>query len=101
MAMSLIKDCIKEKIEILTSQAAVNHALDFVEKTRQQVKEQFNQDMQLLQNQDRVDSAAINDATDNNPEIQSYAPTISTVTSSSFFFRTRSRGRGVCRAGRL
>jgi hypothetical protein len=32
MAMSLIKDCTKEKIEILTSQAAVTHALYFVKK---------------------------------------------------------------------
>jgi hypothetical protein len=46
MAMSLIKDCVKERIEILTSQAAVTHALDFVEKTKQQIKGQFNQDMQ-------------------------------------------------------
>jgi hypothetical protein len=45
MAMSLIKDCMKEKIEILTSQAAVTHALDFVEMTKQQVKEQFNRDI--------------------------------------------------------
>jgi hypothetical protein len=29
MAMSLIKDCMKEKIEILTSQAAVTHAFGF------------------------------------------------------------------------
>jgi hypothetical protein len=72
MAMSLIKDCMKEKIEILTSQAAVNHALDFVEKTRQQVKEQFDQDMQQVVERDRIESAAINDAVDNNPEIQSY-----------------------------
>jgi hypothetical protein len=85
MAMSLIKNCMKEKIEILTSQAAVTHALDFVEKTTQQVKEQFNQDMQRLLEQDRVDiaAAAINDAMENNPEIQSYASTISRVTSSS------------------
>jgi hypothetical protein len=85
MAMSLIKDCIKEKIEILTSQAAVTHALDFVEKTKQQVKDQFNQDMQRLLEQDRVDiaAAAINNTMENNPEIQSYAPTISRVTSSS------------------
>ena len=31
MAIGLIKDCYKEKMEILTSQAAVNHALDFKE----------------------------------------------------------------------
>jgi hypothetical protein len=73
MAIGLIKDCIKEKIEILTSQAAVTHALDFVEKTKQQVKEQFDQDMQQVIEQDKVESAAINDAVDNNPEIQSYA----------------------------
>jgi uncharacterized protein YabE (DUF348 family) len=86
MAMSLIKDCMKEKIEILTWQAAVTHALDFVEKTKQQVKDQFNQDMQRLLEQDRVDiaaAAAINNTMENNPEIQSYAPTISRVTSSS------------------
>jgi hypothetical protein len=29
----------KEKVEILTSQAAVNHALDFMEKTSNQIKE--------------------------------------------------------------
>ena len=32
--MSLIKDCMKKKIEILTSQAVVTHALDFVEMTK-------------------------------------------------------------------
>jgi hypothetical protein len=75
----------KEKIEILTSQAAVTHALDFVEKTKQQVKEQFNQDMQRILEQDRVDiaAAAINNTIENNPGIKSYAPTISRVTSSS------------------
>ena len=45
MAMSLIKDCMKEKIEILTSQAAVTHALDFVEYDKVAVKEQFNLDI--------------------------------------------------------
>jgi hypothetical protein len=59
--------------------------LDFVKKTKQQVKEQFNQDMRRLLERDRVDiaAAAINNTMENNPEIQSYAPTISRVTSSS------------------
>jgi hypothetical protein len=48
MAIGLIKDCIKEKIGILTSQGAINHALDFVEMAKQQVKEEFNEDMQHL-----------------------------------------------------
>jgi hypothetical protein len=61
MAMSLIKDCMKEKIEILTSQAAVTHALDFVEKTKHQVKEQFNQDMQRVVEGDKIESAVINE----------------------------------------
>jgi hypothetical protein len=73
MAMSLIKDCMKEKIEILTSQAAVTHALDFVEKTKQQVKEQFDQDMQQVIKQDKVESAAVDEAVENNVEIRSYA----------------------------
>jgi orotate phosphoribosyltransferase-like protein len=75
MAIGLIKDCIKEKIEILTSQGAVNHALDFVEKTNQQIKEQFNEDMQQVIEQEKVQSAAISDAVKNYPEIESYVAT--------------------------
>jgi hypothetical protein len=67
----LIKDCIKEKVEILTSQAAVNHALDFIEKTKNQIKQDFHQDMQQVIEQDRAGSAAIEDAIESNPEIQS------------------------------
>ena len=74
MAISLIKDCMKEKIEILTSQAAVNHALDFIEKTKQQVKQEFAEDMQQVISQDKIESAAINDAIEHNQEIQSYTP---------------------------
>jgi len=70
MAVSLIKDCMKEKIEILTSQAAVTHALDFGGVTKQQVKEQFKHDMQHFVAQDKVESTAIIDAIENNPEIQ-------------------------------
>ena len=73
MAMSLIKDCMKEKIEILTSQAAVMHALDFVEKTKQQVKEQFNQDMQQVIEQDKIESPAVEEALENNIDIRSGA----------------------------
>jgi hypothetical protein len=62
MAIGLIKDCMKEKIEILTSQAAVNHALDFIDKTKQQVKQEFAEDMQQVISQDKIESAAINDA---------------------------------------
>jgi hypothetical protein len=72
MAIGLIKDCIKEKIEILTSQGAINHALDFIEKAKHQIKEEFNEDMQQVMEQDRDDSAAINDAVENNREIQSF-----------------------------
>jgi hypothetical protein len=75
LAIGLIKDCIKEKIEILTSQGAVNHALDFVEKTKQQIKEEFNEDMHQVIGQDKLQSSAINDAVKNNPEIESYAET--------------------------
>jgi hypothetical protein len=71
MAISLIKDCMKEKIEILTSQAAVTHALDFVEKTKQQVKEQFNQDMQQVIEQDKIESPAVDEALENNVKIRS------------------------------
>jgi hypothetical protein len=71
MAIGLIKDCYKEKMEILTSQAAVNHALDFIEKTNQQIKNNFNQDMECLVEQDEVESAAINDTIISNAEIQS------------------------------
>jgi hypothetical protein len=74
MAIGLIKDCIKEKIEILTSQGAINHALDFIENAKHQLKEEFNEDMKQVMEQDRADSAAINDAIGNNPEIQSYNP---------------------------
>jgi hypothetical protein len=83
MAIGLIKDCIKEKIEILTSQGAVNHALDFVEKTKQQIKEQFNEDIQQVIEQEKVQSAAINDAVKNNPEIGSYTATESAGASMS------------------
>jgi hypothetical protein len=78
MAIGLIKDCIKEKVEILTSQGtinhaldfiAINHALDFVDKTNNQIKEEFNEDMQQVVEQDKVESGAINDAIEKNPEI--------------------------------
>jgi hypothetical protein len=75
LAIGLIKDCIKEKIEILTSQGAVNHALDFVEKTKQQIKEQFNEDIQQVIEQEKVQSAAISDVVKNNLEIESYSAT--------------------------
>jgi hypothetical protein len=71
MAIGLIKDCYKEKMEILTSQAAVNHALDFVEKTKQQVKEQFNQNMQQVIEQDKIESPAVDEALGNSVEIRS------------------------------
>jgi hypothetical protein len=71
MAIGLIKDCYKEKMEILTSQSAVNHALDFVEKTKQQVKEQFNQNMQQVIEQDRIESPAAYEALGNSVEIRS------------------------------
>jgi hypothetical protein len=54
MAIGLIKDCIKEKIEILTSQGAINHALDFIEKAKHQIKEEFNEGMQQAMEQDKV-----------------------------------------------
>jgi hypothetical protein len=69
LAIGLIKDCIREKIEILTSQGAVNHALDFVEKTKRQIKEQFNKDMQQVI-EEKVQSAAIIDAVKNDTEIE-------------------------------
>jgi hypothetical protein len=83
MAMSLIKDCMKEKIEILTSQAAVTHALDFVEKTKQQVKDQFNKDLQQVVEQDKFESAAINDGIEYNAESQSYNGEVRELLSSS------------------
>jgi hypothetical protein len=70
MAVGLIKDCVKEKMEILTSQAEINHALDFVEKTKQRIKEEFNQDMEQVIEQDKIDSMPINDAIANNKDIQ-------------------------------
>jgi len=77
MAMSLIKDCVKEKIEILTSQAAVTHALDFIEKTNLQIKQDFNHEMQQVIEQDKVESErAITDAIENNPEINPYTTPI-------------------------
>jgi hypothetical protein len=73
MAIGLIKDCIKEKIDILTSQGAINHALDFVENTKQQIKAKFDEDMQQIIEQDNVESAAINDAIQNSQQIQSHS----------------------------
>jgi hypothetical protein len=79
MAIGLIKDCYKEKMEILTSQAAVNHALDFIDKTNNRIKQEFNQDMQQVIEQDRAESAAIKDTVENYSEIQSsYSTTGST-----------------------
>ena len=49
------------------------HALDFVEKTKQQVKEQFNQDMQQVIEQDKIESPAVEEALENNIEIRSGA----------------------------
>jgi hypothetical protein len=69
MAIGLIKDCIKEKMDILTSQGAINHALDFIEKTNTQIKEEFNEEMQQVIEQDKVESAAISDAIEKNSEI--------------------------------
>jgi hypothetical protein len=69
MAMSLIKECMKEKIEILTSQVAVTHAPAFVEKTNQPAKEQFNQDIEQIVERDSVESAVIIDVIENNHAI--------------------------------
>jgi hypothetical protein len=49
--------------------------LDFVEKTHQQIKEKFNEDMQQVIEQEKVQSAAISDTVKNYPEIESYAAT--------------------------
>jgi hypothetical protein len=77
MAMDLTKGSMREKIEILTSQAAVTHALDFVEKTKQEVKEQFIKSMQQIVKQDKFESAPINYAVED-PEIQSYTTAATT-----------------------
>ena len=85
LAIGLIKDCIKEKIEILTSQGAITHALDFIDKTKQQVKEKFNDDMENIKQQDQVESEVLNDAIErNNVEvIESYAGSSSNQTSTT------------------
>ena len=44
-----------------------------MEKTKQQVKEQFNQDMQQVIEQDKIESLAVDDALENNVEIRSGA----------------------------
>jgi hypothetical protein len=72
MAIALIKECVKEKINILTGQGAINHALDFIENTNNQIKEEFNEDMQQVIEQDNVESTVINDAIQNSQEIQSH-----------------------------
>lgn len=72
LAMSLMKECIKEKTAILTSSQAISHALDFVQKAKQQIKEEFNYDIQNVIKQDKKESEAINDAIAHNPELKSY-----------------------------
>ena len=67
MAVSLIKECMKEKIEILTSQVAVTHAPAFVEKTNQPVKEQPG--LEQIVERDSVESAVIIDVIENNHAI--------------------------------
>lgn len=68
MTNGLIKDCIKEMIEILTSQGAITHALDFIYKTKHQIKGEFNEEMRQVIEQDKVHSAAVNDTIENNLE---------------------------------
>jgi aromatic ring-opening dioxygenase catalytic subunit (LigB family) len=87
MAIGLIKDCIHEKIVMLTSQGAINHALDFIDKTHNQIKEEFNEDMEQVIEQDKVQSDAINDAIERNnleEEIESYDTTAVSDGKSSF-----------------
>jgi hypothetical protein len=72
LAMSLMKECIKEKTAILTSSQAISHALDFVQKAKQQIKEEFNADIQTVIQQDKKVSEPINDAIQRNPELKSY-----------------------------
>jgi hypothetical protein len=73
MAIGLIKKCIKEKINIVTGEGAINHALDFIEKTNTQINNEFDERMQQVIEQDKIESAAINDAIQNSQEIQPYS----------------------------
>lgn len=72
LAMNLIKDCIKEKNAILTSTEAISHALNFVEKTKEEIKEKLGKDIEDIVEHDKEDSAAINDAIEHNPELKAY-----------------------------
>jgi len=78
LAMNLIKDCIKEKNAILTSTEAISHALNFVDKTKQEIKEKLGKDIESVIKHDKEDSEAINDAIANNPELKAYLESSST-----------------------
>lgn len=67
LALSQIREAIKLKLEVLTSQGAVEDALQFIESTKQLriVKDKFNQDMKEVREQDQNESLPIMDALTN------------------------------------
>lgn len=67
LALSQIREAIKLKLEILTSQSAVEDALKFVESTKQLkiVKDKFSQDMKEIRELDKEESLPIMDALTN------------------------------------
>lgn len=67
LALSQIREAIKLKLEVLTSQGAVEDALQFIESTKQLkiVKDQYNHDMQQVREQDKEESLPIIDALTN------------------------------------
>lgn len=67
LALSQIREAIKLKLEILTSQSAVEDALKFVESTKQLkiVKDKFAADMQQVREQDQQESLPMMDALTN------------------------------------
>jgi hypothetical protein len=68
--MSLMVNTIKMKVELLSGETAVTTALQFMNKTKETIKEKFKQDMEEIARQDQKDNMATKDAIANNPELK-------------------------------
>lgn len=56
----------------MTSAQTVNHALGFVERTREEIKEKIGKDIEEVVKESKISSMAIDDAISKNPELKYY-----------------------------
>lgn len=64
--MSLIKDCLREKMELLTDSSVINESLKFIDSTHTEIERKFKQDMQNVKTNDQRASQPIYDAVGSN-----------------------------------